>query len=228
MDITDECETVTGDSAGQFLLTNKQLGTWSVQETIPPTGYFGDSEIRTMELTTDYANHTFDAWVNELFPGRTLETGTTCEMYRDGTAIALNEILFGTKGKTINNVAPGVFFYYTKFVAPSEAFVIAIHQENDHLASFDFLVQNDQQVRLFNGDCSSPTASFTSGINGDTIVNILGGATPGQEFILSVKYETSIVVGQTAPNKPVNYSYRTVIDNAIVDQDLDGLVLRKK
>jgi hypothetical protein len=56
----------------------------------------------------------------------------------------------------------------------------------------------------------------------------LGGATPGQEFILSVKYETSTVVGQTAPNKPVNYSYSTVIDNAMVDQDLDGLVLRKK
>ena len=190
---------------------------------------FGDFErLEQVTLSTSALDGTFqDAWVNDLFPGRTLETGTTCEMYRDGTAIVLNEVLFGTKGQTINNVAPGVFFYYTKFIAPPADFTVDLRQKNDS-AFVNFLLQNAQQVRLFNGDCSTPAATFTLTFDSGQVQLDISGAVPGQEFILSAKYDTSNVVGQTAPKQPVRYDFHTDVNGVLVDQDLDGLILRKK
>jgi hypothetical protein len=233
---TPACVTVADNSGadadpaeGAFSLTNLMLGTWTVQETIAPQGYFGDFErLEQVTLSTSALDGTFqDAWVNDLFPGRTLETGTTCEMYRDGTAIVLNEVLFGTKGQTINNVAPGVFFYYTKFIAPPADFTVDLRQKNDS-AFVNFLLQNAQQVRLFNGDCSTPAATFTLTFDSGQVQLDISGAVPGQEFILSAKYDTSNVVGQTAPKQPVRYDFHTDVNGVLVDQDLDGLILRKK
>ena len=45
--------------------------------------------------------------------GKIAPTATTCEQYRVGTAADLTQVLYGVKGTKINNVAPGVLFYYT-------------------------------------------------------------------------------------------------------------------
>ncbi|MCJ7535713.1 MAG: prealbumin-like fold domain-containing protein, partial [Anaerolineales bacterium] len=213
---------------GVFKLVNQGLGTWTVQETVAPQGYFGDFDrFEQRTLSTAALDAVIaEAWVNDLFPGRTLETGTTCEMFRDGTAIALNQVLYGTKGKTINNAAPGVFFYYTKFIAPAADFTVDLHQQNN--AEFvNFLLQNEQQVRLFNGDCSSPSAGYTITFGTGQVSVHITGAAPGQVLIMSVKYETSSVVGQNQPGE-VRYDFHTDINGVMVDQDMDGLFLRKK
>ena len=101
----------------------------------------------------------------------------------------------------INNVAPGVFFYYSTFYAPSADFVVNVDQISDPRVP-DFEVQNESNVRLFNGDCSIPNATFTidyvEGNLGQLAISITG-ATPGQAYIISVKYESGSVVGVDVP-----------------------------
>ncbi|MBK5107311.1 MAG: hypothetical protein JJE12_04240, partial [Anaerolineales bacterium] len=174
------------------------------------------------------------AFVNIAFPGRVLETGTTCEMYSDGTAIDLDEVIYNIsrKDQVINNVAPGVFFYYTTFKSPGEAaFTVNVNQSNDGTAVFpNFTVQNASNVRLFNGDCSMPTVSYSFGFDsGQVWLDFAEPVTPGAVFILSVKYETNPVVGQPIPSPTtVHYDFETRIGGNLVDTDLQGLDLKQK
>jgi hypothetical protein len=71
-DITDVCQTVLDNQApdvdsdpGEFKLANLPLGTYTIEETVPPPGYAGDSYVETIILTllepNKLAQHT---WVN--------------------------------------------------------------------------------------------------------------------------------------------------------------------
>ena len=46
-------------------------------------------------------------------------------------------------------------------------------------------------------------------------------------LVLSIKYETSGVVGSPEPGT-VHYDYSTLVDGLLVDRDLDGVYLKKK
>jgi hypothetical protein len=237
----DPIETADVDpNPGGFKVQNKALGTWTVQETIAPLGYQGDfSRVSEVVLTLDNLDPTIiEPWVNSV-AGRIVETGTVCEQYLDGTAIDLTEVIYNInkKDNVINNVAPGVFFYYSTFYAPSADFVVNVDQISDPRVP-DFEVQNESNVRLFNGDCSIPNATFTidyvEGNLGQLAISITG-ATPGQAYIISVKYESGSVVGvdvplDGSPPKPasVEYDYQTRIGGAVVDRDIDGVTLRPK
>jgi hypothetical protein len=223
-------------SDGEFEINNLRLGEWTVQEISPPEGYNGDPGIREAVLTTDDPDFTFaDSWVNIAFPGRILETGTTCEDYINGTAIELTEVIYQVKKELINNTAPGVFFYFTTFYAPGSEFTVEVDQVTNP-AFEDFSVQNESNVRLFNGDCSMPSVTYTvttDFINdpGHASVHIQGAADQ-QVFILSVKYDTGSVVGLTPLSAPppdkyatIQYDYWTVIGEDIVDGDSDGVKL---
>ncbi len=234
--VTDpECFTVLDNqdpdmnmNDGEFRLEGLMLGTWEVRETSAPNGYLGDfGRVEPIELTIASPDRVIsNPWVNRI-AGQILETGTTCEQYVDGTAIELNEVIYRVNKKdgSINNVAPGVFFYYTTFTAPSADFDVMIEQSSSP-AFTDFYVQNSEQVRLFNGDCSNPTATFTSSINGDVTANITG-ANAGDVFVMSIKYETGNVVGLPDPDF-VHYSYSTVIATDVVDKNSNGLDLVKR
>ena len=91
----------------------------------------------------------------------------------------------------------------------------------------NFDVQNESNIRLFNGDCSSPSASMTILTLGSQASLIIDGANPGDVFVLSVKYETAAVVGLPVPGI-VHYDYSTLVDGNLVDRDLDGVDLKKK
>jgi hypothetical protein len=118
-----------------------------------------------------------------------------------------------------------VFFYYTTFTAPSADFTLDVIQSSSpDFTLFD--VQNESQVRLFNGNCSLPSATFTHPTSGPLPIDI-SGATPGDVYVLSVKYETGTVVGLADPGT-VHYSYSTVVENQVVDENGNGLDLKKK
>jgi hypothetical protein len=235
--LTADCLTVSDNSAddadpdnGEFWLTGLKLGNWSVQETAPPEGYFGDSEKRTAPLTITDEDFIFtDPWINQAFPGRILETGTTCQDYVDGEPTDLTEVIYriDKKNDVINNVAPGVFFYYTTFTAPSKSFTVDVFQENNGPDGFpNFLVQNTSNIRLFNGNCSLPTATMTLDSWDDQAKVTISDANPNDVFVLSVKYETGAVVGSEPGT--VHYDYSTFVDEKMVDRDLDGVNLKKK
>ena len=56
------------------------------------------------------------------------------------------------------------------------------------------------------------------------------GASAGQTFIVSVKYNAGSLVGQNAPTSPttVHYDFKTKVGALVVAQDPDGLNLVKK
>lgn len=161
--------------------------------------------------------------------GQIAPTQTTCQDYISGTADDLNKITYGVKAGKINNTAPGVFFYFTAFKAPASDFDILVKQYNDHGTFPNFAVQNALQVRLYNADCStSVLGTVVSTANGQALIHV-HGASVGQEFVASVKYATSSVVGQNVPSPTtVHYTYETYADNVKVDSNRNGLDLAKK
>ncbi|MEJ2301811.1 MAG: hypothetical protein P8Y14_09825 [Anaerolineales bacterium] len=122
-----------------------------------------------------------------------------------------------------------MFFYYSHVTAPGERFTVDIVQENDPEFPY-FLVQNEQQVRLYNTDCSEPDVSLTSSIGNGQATLEIEGATTEQIFIVSTKYETSNVVDHqvSKPAPTIHYTYKTKIGETVINQDIDGLDLRPK
>jgi hypothetical protein len=217
---------------GKFSLSDLALGSWTIRETLAPAGYLGDYvRLETLALDVDWLDGVVESpWVNSyLSNGQITPTGTTCEQFVSGTAGDLTQVLYGVKAGKINNVAPGVFFYYTKVTATgSDPFSVEIRQVNDHPGFANFMVQNLSNIRLYNADCTTAMNFSATYAAGQVVLNI-NSAAPGQEYIVSVKYETGSVVGSPLPNpSTVQYDFYTVVDGMVVDQDADGVKLKRK
>jgi hypothetical protein len=160
--------------------------------------------------------------------GKIAPTATTCQDFTGGTSGDLTQILYGVKGNKINNVAPGVLFYYSRVTAPASSFTIQIVQTKNN-ATFPFFGVQQDQVRLYNADCSnSSLGTFT--ISGGVITITVTGATAGADFIVGVKYNPGTVVGTTVgqPRPTVHYDFATQVNGVLVDADPDGLNLAPK
>jgi len=178
----------------------------------------------TADATDDDGNtatDSDDATVNILAPtGRIAPTATTCQDFVGGTAGDLTEILYGLKGNTINNVAPGVLFYYS-LVTVSGPGTHTIDVTQSTSPSFTpFAIQQDQAVLYSYPGC----VKLTNNSNG-----VFTGLSAGT-YIVGIKYNPGTVVGKTKPggNGEVVYTFTTRIDNAPVASSADSLTLRKK
>src|SRR5262249_45995725 len=148
--------------------------------------------------------------------------------FTGGTAGDLTQILYGVKNGKINNVAPGVLFYYSSVTAPASNFTIQIIQTKNNL-TFPFLGIQQGQVRLYNADCShSSLGTFTT--NGGVTTITVKGATTGAVFVVGVKYDPGTVVGTNVGNSrpTVHYGFSTSLNNVPVSSDPDGLDLAPK
>src|SRR4029078_7552612 len=97
-------------------------------------------------------------------------TQTTCADFRDGTASTLAAFNYNLKSGAINNVAPGVGFYYVKFTAPASSVTVVVNQsDNGSTPAFGAM-----QLNVYNNSCTK--IASTSGTN--TIA--VSGATTGQ------------------------------------------------
>ncbi len=159
--------------------------------------------------------------------GKIAPTQTTCQMFVSGTSADLNELLYGVKGTKINNVAPGVLFYYTRFTAQSASFTVTIEQTKNGATPY-FGVQQNNQVSLYNADCSTSRLGKVTIANGQVQIAITG-ATVGKDYVVGIKYDPGTVVGASVPSPTtVHYDFKTKIGVNVVDQDMNGLDLKKK
>jgi hypothetical protein len=168
--------------------------------------------------------------VNPPCGGQIAPTATTCETFAAETSEDLNQIQYSRKGQEISQTNPGVFFYYTTFLAPASDFTVQITQSESH-PTFDtlFAVQGEDQVRVFFPGCNTyHDFTFTNG--GGQVTIDISGVTAGEAIIISVKYQTSSVVGQDRPTNPdtVHYSFSTYADGILVDSNANGLDLVPK
>ena len=220
-----ECQEATSQD-GTFSLSELPLGTWTVEETQAPDGYHLDGVEREVALTTAVPDQDLGAFVNSR-AGRLTVTGTTCEQYLDGSAVDITEVLYGVRDGVINNTAPGVFFYYTQLVTPSNAdFSVEILQSSSPDFPL-FEVQNDQQIRIFNGDCTAFVNPYMFDKQAEYVALHFEALDQDQTVVISVKYETGTVVGQEDPGT-IHYTFETYLDAGLVDWDADGLYLLKK
>jgi hypothetical protein len=168
--------------------------------------------------------------------GKIAPTATTCNQYLLGTAADLTQVLYGVKGNKINNVAPGVLFYYTylsDLLAGSN--VIRVDQTQQLLSGgpiTPYFGVHQSQVTLYNAsDCSTSNLRATIVTNSGQPVTInVSGATAGQDLIVGIKYNPSSVNGTTvgAIRPVVHYDFVTSLNGTGVQTDPDGLNLQPK
>jgi len=154
--------------------------------------------------------------------GLLAHTNTTCATFMDGTADGIaDDIHVQISNNVISNIAPGVFFYFTKVTAPSSNFTVVIEQTKSS-PDVPFCELQQAQVSLYDGTCSNVGNGVESD-PGQAQVDI-SGATAGQVFIISVKYSLKNLIGTTLPTSGViHYDFRTYIDGQLVDWDPDGI-----
>jgi hypothetical protein len=239
--VIDNLAPDTDPQDGVFVLLHLPLGTWTIQETVAPEGYIGDLDrIETVVLTIAMPDgEVSEPWVNRR-AGRITHTNVTCEIFNSGavdsppsgTEYLLDAVEYSTKGNpsVINQVNPGVFFYWTKFLAEGTAFTVNINQETV-VGSFQLIgIHNENQVQLWDGDtCEALNANYTltDGAGGIAELEVLG-VTDGQPLIISVKYDPGSLKGLTPPGGPVRYKYSTLVEGILVDTNSNGLWLIKK
>jgi uncharacterized repeat protein (TIGR01451 family) len=150
--------------------------------------------------------------------GKIAPTATTCQDFTDGTAGDLTQILYGLKGQKINNVAPGVLFYYSLVtVSGAGPHTISVVQTTN--PDFTPFRIQQSQANLYNANCvklaSNRTGTFT--------------VTAGT-YVVGIKYDPSTVIGKIPPagNGEVVYTFTTFVDNSAVASSPDSLTLRRK
>ncbi len=163
--------------------------------------------------------------------GQITPTNITCSQFAAGTATDLNAVSYAVKSGKINSVAPGVFFYYVKFSAPSSSFRIDAREANG--ATWPAVPPQDlSQVVLWDANCAKSTAQGTTTFNavdGTTTIQV-NGATPGAIFYLSVKYNPGAVVGLrvNSPYPTVPYNYVTALNGTALPPTADSISMVPK
>jgi hypothetical protein len=152
--------------------------------------------------------------------GQLAHTSTTCGSYSAGNGEDFNDPSWQVKNNVITSIAPGVFFYFTKVIAPSTDFTISMVQTRDN-PTFPYCDVQKDQVTLYDSDCNG----FASGAEvtpGQAAV-VVHGARVGQVFIGCVKYSLKSLVGTYMDaTMGCHYDFRTEIGGHVVDADPDG------
>jgi hypothetical protein len=165
-------------------------------------GWFSDQEMYGLPI--DNASMT-GCGQPAITDGQIAPTKTTCEQYRDGTAPVLGEVLYTTKGDSLNALSPGVFFYYAK-VSGTAGQTVDITQTNDGNGSPPIPIQNGQVVLYDASTCTVLKWEVTEGSTGEAT-----GILPSSgDFIVGVKYSPSDLKGEPALDpETVTYSFGT-------------------
>ena len=135
-------------------------------------------------------------------------TATTCQQFRDGSAGDLTDLFYNVKSQKVNNVCPGVFFYYSKVTAPSGAFTIEVTQSNDK-GWGRIAIQDIGQVIMWNQNCTKTVPlTVTQDASGTVRIVVANGvANPGATYYLSIKYDPGSLVGQNVGTSPPAPTY---------------------
>jgi uncharacterized repeat protein (TIGR01451 family) len=143
-----------------------------------------------------------------------LPTQTTCGQFVAGQGQSLGAVSYGVKSNKINNVAPGVFFYYSFVTVASNNSTVTVPETN--LLGWRPIKTLNAQAFLYTTGCTklgiTGTESSTSTTDLITYSNV-----PAGTYVIGIKYDTSTLVGQAVSKQgghyPTNtYSYITKVN----------------
>ncbi|HEX7846666.1 MAG TPA: HYR domain-containing protein, partial [Chitinophagaceae bacterium] len=148
--------------------------------------------------------------------GHIYPTSTSCNTFLNGSAQPLAQLCYSYSANKITNVTPGVFFYFTTFTAPSASFTINVVQSNG-CGFKPFTIQQGKQIYIYSMSCGSLVqgTQTTEGQGSITFNN----ATPGAQYVISVKYDSKSVQGSAfTGNAPVcQYNFECRINGTVVN-----------
>jgi hypothetical protein len=152
----------------------------------------------------------------------------TCREFQADEAPHLAKVRYIVRsdGK-IGGLNPSAIRYWTQVHAPASSFTVEVAQTETHPTfSTLFDLSSADNIRLHGSGCLDSTLPQTKSIAGDQASVSVTGATPGETYVLSVRYQTQPFLGKHAPNPPVvHYDFQTKLNGALVDGDQNGLDL---
>jgi hypothetical protein len=136
-------------------------------------------------------------------------TGTTCTQFKNGTADTLSSLGYSVKNGQINQVSPGVFFYWVKVTVPAgnNSFTITETITTGNFSTPFTLANGGNNVFDFN--CNALSETITQNATTGTVTVTFNAATAGT-YIISLKYDAGSVKGAAAPSPTtVHYNFNT-------------------
>jgi hypothetical protein len=141
--------------------------------------------------------------------GQITPTGTTCTEFSNGTAETLASLLYSVKSGKINQVAPGVFFYWLEVTVPAgnNIFTVTEAITTGNFTTKFALANGGNNV--FNSSCVAQSETITQNTTTGTVTVSFNAPTAGT-YIISLKYDAGSVKGATAPTPTtVHYDFST-------------------
>jgi uncharacterized repeat protein (TIGR01451 family) len=195
----------------------------------------GGNLVNTATADSDQTNPGVDDTVSipiqPPLKGHIMHTGVTCsDFLSEDPSDELERGEYGTKSGKVNNVAPGVMFYYASITAPLADFQINLIQSND--AGWTAMpVAGVNQIILYNANCTKSsvgTSSFNS-ISGTATINVTG-ATAGATYVVGIKYSLSGLAGNTVspPAEIATYDFSMLFGIDPVSGSADSISIFPK
>ena len=141
--------------------------------------------------------------------GQITPTGTTCNQFNTDNATTLSELQYSVQGGKVNQINPGVFFYWIKVTAAAGSNTFTINQTMT-TGNYPHLFSQAAGSFVYNSpSCTKVSSQSIVTVNGVTTVTF--NAPSAGTYIIGVKYDASSVKGFTAPNPTtVHYDFTTV------------------
>ncbi|HUQ19134.1 MAG TPA: hypothetical protein VM099_05925, partial [Gemmatimonadaceae bacterium] len=212
------------DMVDDFQSVNMTATAWPLSATFDHVDCVGDQGVvapqptpcgSTSNPTRAFANYDHGTQVTFVFAAAAHSTGiiaptaTTCEDYAQGTSPTLAELLVGFKGTTLNNIAPGVFFYYAQVTKGAGQNVGFTQTVNPNAASFPKygVMQTQAYLYTYNSSTKRCTTVSTLPLSSDGTASLGGGAgLPAGNYILGVKFTTDAAKGTTVASSALRVS----------------------
>jgi hypothetical protein len=152
--------------------------------------------------------------------GNTYQSSTTnCANFYNGTAQPFNSMCYIIKSNKVKSSTPGVISYYVKVQAPMNGtFKVDVVQTKScslpllHVAALN-------QIKAWNSSCTQITGSGTETYSASQqkVTVTITGATMGQMYVVSVKYDVHSIVDAASPPSSCNYYFvaKTVVGTTV-------------
>jgi len=198
------CTTAGGTGSCTVVISSPTGGTTTINASSTVT-VGGVSLTRTTNGTGGNSGPATKTWIPP--GGQITPTNVDCNDILNNTAPTLDGINYPSNGGRIGQgINPGVFFYWVKITVPAGVPSITVSQSNNSTNNAALFQIHQGWIRLYQGDCSS----WTQGTQNAAGTGGTFAVTPGQSYIIGIKYNPKSIVGTPVPvPSTITYTFTT-------------------